>query len=383
VPLIPQDGRGFSFATGDETKGNARKTTGSYYTPDGLVQVLLDSALEPVIQATVAAHPEDPAEALLKLAVVDPACGSGHFLLAAARRLAAHVARLQANGTPSAEQYRHAVRQVVSRCLFGVDLNPMAVELCRVSLWMEAVEPGRPLSFLDSHVQRGNALLGATPELMKKGIPDAAFEPIEGDDKKTASLLKKRNKEVSERQGLFDTLWSKQAGAETDEVARAVADLDAAPDLDLAAVAGKEARWDELQASEAFRHQKFVADAWCAAFVWPKPELESASGGKQKKASPIVEAAPTNAPWLQIQSGKGQPPALTVKTVDELTAQYHFFHWHLAFPQVFARGGFDVVLGNPPWDSILFREEEFFAGTRTDIAQAPTAAARPPQAPAP
>jgi hypothetical protein len=376
VPQIPNDERGFSFARGDETKGNARKTTGSYYTPAGLVQVLLDSALEPVIQATVAAHPEDPAEALLKLAVVDPACGSGHFLLAAARRLAIHVARYQANGTPSAEQYRHAVRRVVSRCLFGVDLNPMAVELCRVSLWMEAVEPGRPLSFLDSHVQRGNALLGATPELMKKGVPDAAFEPIEGDDKKTASLLKKRNKEVSEKQGLFDTLWSKQAGSETDQVARAVAELDAASDADLAAVAGKEARWEQIQVSDAFRHQRFIADAWCAAFVWPKPELESAAGGKQKKASPIVEAAPTSALWLQIQSGKGQPPPLTVKTVDELAAQYHFFHWHLAFPQVFARGGFDVVLGNPPWERVKLQELEFFASRHPAIANAANAAAR-------
>jgi hypothetical protein len=376
VPIIPQDGRGFSFATGDETKGNARKTTGSYYTPDGLVQVLLESALEPVIKATVAAHPEDPAEALLNLAIVDPACGSGHFLLAAARRLAVHVARHQANGTPSAEQYRHAVRQVVSRCLFGVDLNPMAVELCRVSLWMEAVEPGRPLSFLDSHVQRGNALFGATPELMRKGVPDAAFEPIEGDDKKTASLLKKRNKEVSEKQGLFDTLWSKQAGSETEQVARAVAELDAASDADLAAVVGKEVRWEELKASDAFRHQRFVADTWCAAFVWPKPEIESAAGGKQKKASPIVEAAPTNALWLQIQSGKGQAPALTVKTVEELAAQHQFFHWHLAFPQVFARGGFDVVIGNPPWERVKLQEQEFFASRHDGIASAPNAAAR-------
>ena len=191
--MVPQisGGRTFAFAAGGETKGNARKTTGSYYTPDSLVQVLLDSALEPVVESTIAAHPDKPVEALLELSVVDPACGSGHFLLAAARRLAAHVARLQAAGTPSAGQYRHALRQVVGRCIYGVDLNPMAVELCRVSLWMETVEPGRPLSFLDSHIQRGNALLGTTPELMKNGVPDAAWEPIEGDDKKTASALKK------------------------------------------------------------------------------------------------------------------------------------------------------------------------------------------------
>src|SRR5690606_8463763 len=107
------------------------KTTGSYYTPDSLVQVLLDTALEPVIAETVSKNPEDPIEALLGLSIVDPACGSGHFLLAAARRLAAHVARIRANGTPSAAEYRHALRQVVGRCIYGVDLNPMAVELCK------------------------------------------------------------------------------------------------------------------------------------------------------------------------------------------------------------------------------------------------------------
>src|SRR5205807_7401464 len=117
------------------------------------VRVLLDSALEPVVAGTLAASPERPAEALLEISVVDPACGSGHFLLAAARRLAGHLARLQANGTPSAAEYRHALRQVVGRCLYGVDLNPMAVELCKVSLWMEAVEPGLPLTFLNSHIQ--------------------------------------------------------------------------------------------------------------------------------------------------------------------------------------------------------------------------------------
>ena len=370
VPIIAEDGRGFSFAVGDETKGNARKTTGSYYTPDSLVQVLLDSALEPVVQQTIAAEPEHPAEALLQLSVIDPACGSGHFLLAAARRLAAHVARLQADGTPSAAEYRHALRQVVSRCVFGVDLNPMAVELCRVSLWMEAVEPGRPLSFLDSHIQQGNALLGATPELMAKGVPDAAWEPIEGDDKKTASLLKKKNKAAAEGQRGLDALWSKPASAESADVEKAVAELEAAPDADLAAVESKEARWEKLQASAAFRHQKFVADAWCAAFVWPKPPTEP------KKVDPIVVAAPTNDLWRQIRDGQGTTPPLTTKTVGELASQYQFLHWHLAFPQVHARGGFDAVLGNPPWDSLRFSEEEFFAGRRADIAQAPTAAKR-------
>ncbi|MBL0195275.1 MAG: N-6 DNA methylase [Myxococcales bacterium] len=100
VPQITKDGRQFAFATGGETKGNARKTTGSYYTPDSLVQVLLDSALEPVIADTIAKNPGNAVEALLGLSIVDPACGSGHFLLAAARRLAAHVARLRRTARP-------------------------------------------------------------------------------------------------------------------------------------------------------------------------------------------------------------------------------------------------------------------------------------------
>jgi hypothetical protein len=364
VPQITKDGRQFAFATGSETKGNARKTTGSYYTPDSLVQVLLDSALEPVIADTIAKNPGNAVEELLGFSIVDPACGSGHFLLAAARRLAAHVARLQSNGTPSAAEYRHALRQVVGRCIFGVDLNPMAVELCKVGLWMEAVEPGLPLTFLDSHIQHGNALLGTTPELMAKGIPDAAWDPIEGDDKKTASALKKRNKKGAEGQRSLDTLWAKPADTESHTVTRAVAELDAASDASVEALAKKQQRWDGILGSPEYRHQKFVADAWCAAFVWPKQPGE------------LADAAPTNELWRQIRDGQGKAPALTTKTVEELANQYRFFHWHLQFPQVFAKGGFDVVLGNPPWEALRLQEKEFFAARATEIAEAETSAQR-------
>jgi hypothetical protein len=367
LELVPQanvERRQFGFATGDETKGNARKTTGSYYTPDSLVQVLLDSALEPVIADTIAKNPGKAVEALLGLSIVDPACGSGHFLLAAARRLAAHVARLQADGTPSGAEYRHALRQVVGKCIYGVDLNPMAVELCKVSLWMEAVEPGLPLTFLNSHIQHGNALLGATPELMAKGIPDAAWEPIEGDDRKVASALKKRNKQEAGGQRGFDTLWSSPAEAGAQAVTKAVSELEAASDADAAELARKEARWEGILTSQEYRQQKFVADVWCAAFVWPK------------QSGSLAEVAPTNELWRQLRDGQGRSPELTQKTVEELSWQYRFFHWHLQYPQVFAKGGFDVVLGNPPWERVKLQEQEFFAERSPEIANAANAAAR-------
>ena len=367
LELVPQanvERRQFSFATGDETKGNARKTTGSYYTPDSLVQVLLDSALEPVIADTIAKNPGKSVEALLGLSIVDPACGSGHFLLAAARRLAAHLARLQANGTPSGAEYRHALRQVVGKCIYGVDLNPMAVELCKVSLWMEAMEPGLPLTFLNSHIQHGNALLGTTPELMAKGIPDAAWEPIEGDDRKVASALKKRNKQGASGQRSFDTLWTSPADTGAQAVTKAVNELEAASDADATELARKEAKWEGILTSSEYRQQKFVADTWCAAFVWPK------------QPGPLTEVAPTNELWRQLRDGQGRPPELTKKTVEDLAQQYRFFHWHLQYPQVLAKGGFDVVLGNPPWERVKLQEQEFFAERSPEIANAVNAAAR-------
>jgi hypothetical protein len=336
-PEVSVPARTFRFA--EESRGNARKTTGSYYTPDSLVQVLLDSALEPVIQETLAKNPEKPIDALLSLSIVDPACGSGHFLLAAARRLAAHIARIAAGGTASLADYRHALRQVVGRCIYGVDLNPMAVELCKVGLWMEAVEPGLPLTFLDAHIRCGNALLGTTPELMERGIPDEAWEAIEGDDKKVASRLKKRNK--AERTGQLTMVsgWTAPAESEADKLRAEMAKLDALSDEAFLALAAKEALWAEILTSRAYEHQKLVADAWCAAFVWPKPGDNDA----------LVEAAPTTGLWRDLRDGRGQVPALTIETVEDLADRYQLFHWHLAFPTIFEKRGFDLVLGNPPW----------------------------------
>jgi hypothetical protein len=362
TPRVTKEGREFTFAEGAEGKGHARKTTGSYYTPDSLVQVLLDSALNPVMERAEASRPDAKGEALLSLSIVDPACGSGHFLLAAARRLAARVAQHEAKGTASPKEYRHALRRVVGRCIFGVDLNPLAVELCKVGLWMEAVEPGLPLGFLDSHVQCGNALLGTMPGLMDNGIPDEAWAPIGVDDKKTASALRKRNK-AGKTQAPLPLGTAKE---ETKALEKAVAALDAAQDADAVALAKKEADWGALQQSKPYSHQKVVADVWCAAFVWPKPEA----------TAKVVQVAPTEDVWRQVRDGDVAPAPLLVDTVHQLAKQYAFFHWQLAFPQVFARGGFDVVLGNPPWEHVELKEEEWFSSRSEEIANAENASVR-------
>ena len=346
VPQLTGDGRSFSFAGADESRGHARKTTGSYYTPDELVQLLLASALDPVIERTVGAHPEDAVDAILELAVVDPACGSGHFLLAAARRLADRVARIRAGGTPTPDDYQHALRDVVRRCIYGVDMNPLAVEICKVGLWMESIDPGLPLTFLESHIRCGNSLIGTNRALMGDQVPGAAWAVLEGDDRKLTRSLKRRNREeIAGQRGLpFEPV------GETGTLEDAVRVVEQVPDTDAAALAEKQRRWKALLASEAYEHEKLVADVWCAAFVWPKVEPGA-----------VAAAAPTTGTWLALRDGEVPPSPVLLDTVRRIAEGYGLFHWDLAFPQVFARGGFDVVLGNPPWERVKLQEQEFFA----------------------
>ena len=252
--------------------GHERKTTGSYYTPTSLIECLLDSALEPVLQEAL--KQPDPEKALLDLKVCDPACGSGHFLIAAAHRMANRLATVRTGDEePSPEAVRKALRDIVGHCLYGVDINPMAVELCKVNLWLEALEPGKPLSFLEHHIQCGNSLLGATPALLKKGIPDEAFDPLEGDDKKVCRILRNQNK--SERAGQQGSLLDALHGLperEMEDLSTKVAALDAIPDENIAGQKRKHEAWSAMVSSAPFDHAKLIADAWCAAFVWNKKD---------------------------------------------------------------------------------------------------------------
>ncbi|GLY82298.1 Eco57I restriction-modification methylase domain-containing protein [Actinoallomurus iriomotensis] len=360
-----------------ELSGNDRKKTGSYYTPSSLVDCLLDTTLDPVIDDAVKSGRtrEEQEKALLALTICDPACGSGHFLVAAARRIAKRLAFVRTGDPePGEKDVRHALREVVSQCVYGVDLNPMAIELAKVSLWLEAVEPGKPLGYLDAHLRVGNALLGTTPKLLARGLPDDAFKPIEGDDKKWVTALKKRNKtereayEMRARQAqgeLFDDFGLRSGTAELAEEMTDIADLG---DDTWDKVHKQAEKFQKLQQSTEYLEAKLLADAWCAAFVWVK--------------APDAPPAITTRNLLDIQQGR------VAHEIDaelkKLVEQYRFFHWHLEFPEVFGvsegdeatgaddrtgwAGGFSCVLGNPPWDKVDFEDKKYFSVVDPSIA---------------
>lgn len=363
-----------------------RKSTGSYYTNAGLVRELIASALDPVIAVALARGKglDEKRKNLLALKVCDPACGSGHFLLAAARRLGRELARLTQDETePDPTAVRAATREVIANCIYGVDRNPLAVDLCKLALWLEGHDAGRPLSFLEAHIRWGNSLVGATNELMEAGIPDAAFEPVTGDDKKIASAIKRRNKE--ERTGQLPLGWSATIFQDEALLRRYFADL-AGADNSTATTRRKKELLRAHEASLTERRARLRADLWTAAFFWPLRDdapTPPTNGLWHKLVADdrLVDAAFDEAGMRDVPLDRVATELLTLRYARTLAHEVAFFHWEQEFEDVFDVAtrpdvGFDCLLGNPPWERVKLQEQEFFAARDPDVAKAPTAAAR-------
>jgi len=340
-PDLATDGTWFKLQS---VSGNERKTTGSYYTPDSLIQCLLDTALDPVVDDALKKAGTDPGareKALLDLRIVDPAVGSGHFLIAAAHRLAKRLAQIRAGeDEPTPDVTRHAIRDVIGRCLHGVDRNPMAAELCKVSLWIEALEPGRPLSFLDHHIQVGDSLVGATAELVSDGIPDGAFEPLEGDDRPYCTALKRRNR--AEREGLGG-LFSDQDEEDSRKLAESMALVEDTDDSAFEGIEEKKRRYELAIGGTTYWRQRLVLDSWCAAFVLPKgpgrPDPPT-TGLLRELASANDELALQYASLVRKGDSADVTGTIeaTLAAVAQAANDFRFFHWHLQFPDVWREG---------------------------------------------
>ncbi len=363
--LLREDSRGAPvvFPAGSlyVTQGSDRRSTGTHYTPRALTEEIVQHTLEPLVYDGPAdGRPREAwrlrsARELLDLTVCDPAMGSGAFLVQACRWLAERLAEAweeveqQHPGrvvvTPAGdlstgaaherplpreaeERLALARRAVAEHCLYGVDRNPMAVEMAKLSLWLVTLARGKPFTFLDHRLKLGDSLAGTLWHEIRPGvlrplpteIPDAAFR---------SRPLRERN--AAERGGQLSTA----AAAPAAEDAAAYRRLAEFPD-DPEGQRRKEAAYRRLYEDAAARRRSAAADLWAAAWFWDRVEF----------ADPY---APTTGPYRALlERGEAPPPEMTA-AVERLRRELPFFHWGLEFPDVAAQGGFDAVVGNPPF----------------------------------
>ena len=315
-------------------KGDDRSSSGSHYTPEELVRPLIKHSLDYLIEDKL--KEADPEKGLLSLTICDVACGSGHILLSAARRVGFELAKVRSKeDQPTPSVLRVAVRDVIRHSIYGVDLNPLAVELCKVALWLEAHEPGEPLNFLDHHIKCGNAIVGlAHAEELEKGIASEAFKSLPGDDKEIASAFKKRNDQELKTSGQLSTFDVGKVDNELKDVQGDFLKFAQLPENTPEQIAKKEKAYQDLTNGKKWWRLKNLADLQVAQFFIPKTIANK-------------EKLTTHGQYMTyLQQGtqifdRGASMAIS--------QEKRFFHWFLEFPEVFQKGGFDCILGNPPF----------------------------------
>lgn len=330
-------------------KGTGRSSSGSHYTPEELVKPLIKHSLDYLIADKL--KEADPEAALLSLRVADVACGSGHILLSAARRIAFELACIRetkATGgrdkveQPSPTFVRQALRAVIRHCIYGVDKNPLAVELCKVALWLESHNPGEPLGFLDHHIKCGDAIVGlAHREELERGIPDEAFKALPGDEKEVASAFAKRNKLERAQQTQASLDFEAGLNDEVNAVIEKYKLFEKLPERTPEEISQKARAHATYEHSIERTRLKQLADAQVAQFFIPKTDANK----------PFIL---TDAEYRKLlrTSHKGMGPIQSRQLAyaeENIARERRIFHWFLEFPEVFNSGGFDCILGNPPF----------------------------------
>lgn len=386
--------------------GLDRQSTSSYYTRPDLVQNLIKTTLEPVIKEKIAAQTttEEKVKALLNMKVCDAASGSGHIVLAMARTIAWYICTLRTGeDNPASLDYRQVLREVISRCVYAVDYNPDAVELCKVVLWIEGYCAGKPLSFLDHHIRCGNSVLGISDlQMLIDGVPDKA---LTAEDKDTLKALKKMNQEATKGAndssdnepmlGLEDSFGVENLSAAQIGLADKIRFINHLPEETLEEEIIKQERWKELMESARVDCLRRACDIYTYAFykTVKRDELIDEDGGvngiyrleaEVPYTKTVMRALQEISAMECLEKGKPLPTyyrqlSADFKTeVKRMADEQRFFHWCVEFPEVFAANkGFDVMCGNPPWDKIKVEDKKWFEShNRADIVNAGTASQR-------
>lgn len=379
--------------------GGRRKGSGSYYTPQEITAFLVKDALTPLVEPIIAGcmqrdeegQPLRRADEILNIKVCDPAMGSGAFLVQACRYLGeaygrAIVAeeRREENRVSSIEIAKYK-RRVAEKCLYGVDLNPLAVELAKVSLWLETLAQDRPLTFLDAHLRCGNALIGA-PLRGQEGafttttigtLPVEAYKKVERIDSKIYGQQLDRMKAENGKQlkqflgkakqiSLFAQEEEHSALAEYEQLRFQLEESDEDKSMEdaVALVHQKDAMLQTAFFGDESKIGAFkqLCDLWCSVWFWPfDAELTPPSTALYRDLAAIILKHPIG--FVQDNAGA------YLEAAAKIAEEQRFFHWEIEFPEVWcdedgnfkADGGFHVIVGNPPWSKLTPNSKEFWA----------------------
>ena len=396
-PIVSLADRKFYYAQGLD-----RKSTSSYYTRPDLVNSLIKTALVPVIEGKLKARStrEEREKALLDMKVCDAACGSGHFVLAMARTIAWHLCVVRTGeDNPASRDYRQALREVIQKCVYAVDYNPDAVELCKVVLWIEGFCAGKPLSFLDHHIRCGNSVVGVTDlNVLLDALPRDAFKVLEHESNPngTTTLLMRFVRRINEAEaernktGAFGELFANEqpkldkSQIELGNTARSITSL---PEESLDEEKDKADKWEAFMSSPQVECLRRAADIYTYAFYrtytysdfFERFDDFTETGYTMREDVELPLPATIGKALLETKEDYDGPRLSDDFKAEVQTAadRYRFFHWSVEFPEVFAQGGFDAMCGNPPWDKIKVEDKKWFEQHgRSDIVNAGTAAQR-------
>lgn len=384
--------------------GLDRQSTSSYYTRPDLVQSLIRTTLEPVIKERIEKlqTPEEKVKSLLSMKVCDAASGSGHIVLAMARTIAWYVCTIRTGeDNPASLDYREALREVIQKCVYAVDYNPDAVELCKVVLWIEGYCAGKPLSFLDAHIRCGNSVVGITDlDTLLAGVPKEAFFAEDNDTKrKIINLNKEALRDVAlvqsgKAKGLSISLFTQDftiqsIDSEQVGLASKVREISELPEDSLQEQQTKQRCWEELMDSPRVECLRRSCDIYTYAYYKQFSSKDIESNLDESGTFTAFNIPYTRTVFQALQEIKylddndgivdaQRLPDNFRQEVADAARQHRFFHWCVEFPEIFAYdGGFDVMCGNPPWDKIKVEDKKWFESHgRADIVNAGTAAQR-------
>ena len=352
-PVVTKVGNQWEFSF---IQGTGRSSSGSHYTPEELVQPLIKHSLDYLLEEREAKikkeieqrglrgeHNKDEREKvvakyILDLRVADVTCGSGHILLSTARRIAyVYASLVEESDQPTPSGFRQAIRKVIRECIYGVDKNPLAVELCKVALWLEAHNPGEPLNFLDHHIKCGDAIVGlARVEELENGIANEAFKALPGDDKEVARAFAKRNKQEREQREQEVLEFEERISNDVQKIVEETGLLEKLPERTPEEIQAKKNKYNDFTKSKNYTRLKALADMLVAQFFIPKTT----------KNKPYLCTDSVYRKYLEnLTSPIGQPPA----KANSIAQDKKIFHYFIEFPEVFAQGGFHCIIGNPPF----------------------------------